>query len=125
MNDAKVAHRIREKVTEFSGKVSAGLPKTAGRLVREVVYGMQSRGSVRLSEIARSLEEPTRMKKVIERLGRQLNRAELREKVRAYAVLQTSQDPDPCFCHLEVRQGRNCCEIRVARGERGDHRTGI
>ena len=82
MNDAKVAHRIREKVTEFSGKVSAGLPKTAGRLVREVVYGMQSRGSVRLSEIARSLEEPTRMKKVIERLGRQLNRAELREKVR-------------------------------------------
>ena len=65
MDDAKVAHRIRGKVTEFSGKVSQGLPKTARRLVREVVYGIQSRGSVRLSEIARSLEEKTAMKMAI------------------------------------------------------------
>jgi hypothetical protein len=81
MDDAKVAHRIRGKVTEFSGKVSQGLPKTARRLVREVVYGIQSRGSVRLSEIARSLEEKTAMKKIIERLSRQLKRPGLREQV--------------------------------------------
>ena len=81
MDDAKVAHRIREKVVEFSGKVSQGLPQTARRLVREVLYGMQSRGSVRLSEIARSLEEQTSMKKIIERLSRQLNRPGLREQV--------------------------------------------
>jgi hypothetical protein len=81
MNDAKVAHRIREKVAEFSGKVSLGLPRTARRLVREVLYGMQSRGSVRLSEIARSLEEETAIKKIIERLSRQLNRPGLREQI--------------------------------------------
>jgi hypothetical protein len=81
MNHAKIAHRIREKMAEFSGKVSEGLPQTARRLVREVVYGMQSRGSVRLSEIARSLEEQTAMKKVIERLSRQMNRPGLREQV--------------------------------------------
>ncbi len=34
MDDAKVAHRIRGKVEEFSGKVSRGLPKPACRLVR-------------------------------------------------------------------------------------------
>lgn len=81
MDHAKIAHRIREKVAEFSGKVSAGLPKTGRRMVREVLYGMQSRGSVRLSEIARSLEERTRMKKIIERLSRQLKRPGVRELV--------------------------------------------
>ena len=42
-----------------------GLPKTAARLVREVIYGVQCRGSVRLSEIARALEEKIRLKKVM------------------------------------------------------------
>lgn len=82
MHHAKVAHRIRAQITEFSGKLTRGLPKTAGRLVREVVYGIQSRGSVRLSEIARSLEESTSLKKIIDRLSRQLQRTGLREPVR-------------------------------------------
>lgn len=82
MDDAKIAWKIREKIHQFSGKLSAGLPKTAQRLVREVVFGVQSRGSVRLSEIARALEENTSLKKIIERLGRQLQRAGLRQLVR-------------------------------------------
>lgn len=82
MNDAKVAWKIREKIDEFSGKLSLGLPKTGQRLVREVLYGVQCRASVRLSEIARALEESTSMKKIIERLSRQLKRAGLREEVR-------------------------------------------
>ncbi len=82
MDDAKIAWKIREKIQQFSGKLSAHLPKTAQRLVREVVFGVQSRGSVRLSEIARSLEENTSLKKIIERLGRQLQRAGLRHRVR-------------------------------------------
>ena len=59
-----------------------GLPKTAARLVREVIYGVQTRGSVRLSEIARALEEKIRLKKVMARLSRQLNRQGLRAPVR-------------------------------------------
>ena len=82
MHHAKIAQRIRAKIAEFSGEVTRGLPKTAGRFVREVVYGIQSRGSVRLSEIARSLEESTSVKKIIDRLSRQLSRAGLREQVR-------------------------------------------
>ena len=82
MDDARIAWKIREKIHQFSGKLSADLPKTAQRLVREVVFGVQSRGSVRLSEIARSLEENISIKKIIERLGRQLQRGGLREQVR-------------------------------------------
>lgn len=82
MDDAKVAWRIREQMQVFSGKVCVGLPKVAQRLVREVLYGVQARGSVRLSEIARALGEATAMKKVIERLGRGLERRGLRHQVR-------------------------------------------
>ena len=50
--------------------------------MREVIYGVQSRASVRLSEIARALEEGIGLKNVVERLGRQLNRKDLRVRVR-------------------------------------------
>ncbi len=82
MHSGKVAVKIRAQIRQFSGEVSVGLPKTAARLVREVIYGVQSRASVRLSEIARALEEEIRLKKVVERLSRQLNRKGLRVRVR-------------------------------------------
>lgn len=82
MQDAQVAAKLQGQMAAFSGKVSAGLPKVARRLVREVIFGIQSRGSVRLSEIGRALDEPTALKKVIERLGRGLERSGLRQRVR-------------------------------------------
>ena len=82
MHSVKVAAQIRAQIRRFSGEVSVGLPKTAARLVWEVIYGVQSRASVRLSEIARALEEGIRLKKVVERLSRQLNRKGLRQRVR-------------------------------------------
>ena len=57
MHSAKVAAKIRAQIRQFSGEVPMGLPKTAARLVREVICGAQSRASVRLNEIARALEE--------------------------------------------------------------------
>jgi len=82
MDDARIAWKIREQMAVFSGNVSQGLPKVSQRLVREVLYGMQARGSVLLSEIGRSLGEATSLKKIIERLGRQLERRGLRQQVR-------------------------------------------
>ena len=72
MRSAKVAAQIRAQIRQLSGEISVGLPETAARLIREVIYGVQSRASVRLSEIARSLEEGIGLKKVVERLSRQL-----------------------------------------------------
>ena len=90
MRSAKVAGQIRAQIRRFSGEVSVGLPKTAARLVREVIYGVQSRASVRLSEIARALEEGIRLKKVVERLSRQLNRKGLRQRVRRNLLKQAA-----------------------------------
>ena len=63
----------------FRGISRAACPRSRRRLVREVLYGVQARGSVRLSEIGRALGERTTLKKVIERLDRQLGRPGLRE----------------------------------------------
>lgn len=73
---------MQGQILRFSGKLSAGLLKVARRAVREILYGMQARGSVRLAEIGRALEEETALKKVIERLGRQLGWTEIRPQVR-------------------------------------------
>jgi hypothetical protein len=83
MHPARLATKIQGQIERFSGKVSRGLTKPSARMVGEVLVGMQARGSVRLSEIGRALGEPTALKKVIERLGRHLERAEVRERVQA------------------------------------------
>jgi hypothetical protein len=74
MNSSRVAFRLREQIDYFSGELSKGLPKTAQRFVREMIYGIQARQSVMLTEVARALEEPIRLKKSHDRLSRQLSR---------------------------------------------------
>lgn len=81
MNGSRVALRLREQISHFSGELSRGLPKTAQRFVGEMLYGIQARQSVLLTEVARSLEEPIPIKKSHERLSRQLSRKGLAEKV--------------------------------------------
>ena len=71
MNIAKIAQKIQEQM-QFSRKLSCGLPKVAGRFIGEALYGIQSRGSVRLNEIARSLDEGIALHKTITRLSNQL-----------------------------------------------------
>jgi len=51
MNSATVANRLRDQIARFSGILSEGLPKKARKFVREMVYGIQARESVRLTEI--------------------------------------------------------------------------
>jgi hypothetical protein len=81
MNIAKVARKIQGQIHQFSGKLSRRLPKVARRFIEEMIYGIQTRGSVRLSEIARSLNEGIPLKKTINRLSQQLKRPGLLEDV--------------------------------------------
>ena len=50
----QMSHKLREHIHHFSGKLCSGMGKVTGRFVEEMVYGIQARGSVRLSEVARS-----------------------------------------------------------------------
>jgi len=81
MYNNKTAERLREKISRFSGVVSSDLCKTARKFVSDVLYGIQAKQTVILSQIGRSLCEPASIKKVEERLSRQLFRAGLAESV--------------------------------------------
>lgn len=81
MDYSRMAKKLRDKIAGFSGELSAELPKVAGRFIAEMVYGIQASQSVVLTKIARLLEETITVKKVEERLSRQLLRAGLGEKV--------------------------------------------
>jgi hypothetical protein len=74
MHYAKTAQKLREQILRFSGELSAGLPKPARRFIAEMVYGIQARQSVRLTEIGRALEERIPLRKTQYRLCRQLQR---------------------------------------------------
>ena len=74
MHYARTAYKLREQIARFSGVLSSGLPKTARRFVLEMIYGIQARQSVRLTEIGRALEEKIALRKTEYRLCRQLER---------------------------------------------------
>ncbi len=77
----RTAAKMRAHLDDFSGRLSAGLSKPARRFVSEALYGIAARGSVRLSEIGRALEETVSLAKTETRLSRNLGREELRGHV--------------------------------------------
>jgi len=77
----QMSYKLRENIHYFSGKLCIGMGKVLQRFVEEMVYGIQAQGSVRLSDVARALDEKKSLKKVIERLSRNLSREGLAEKI--------------------------------------------
>jgi hypothetical protein len=88
MNRSQVAGKLKGQICEFSGKLCEGLPKVVGRFVGEAVYGILSKQSVRVSEVARSLNEPIRLIKTENRLCRELGRMELGERITEKVIEQ-------------------------------------
>lgn len=86
MHSARIAGKLKERLVEFSGKVSVGLPKVARRFVRETLFGICARQSVRLSEICRSLDEEIPEIKTENRLSSQLYREGLGASVRSQVL---------------------------------------
>ena len=78
---ARTAQKLREQMVQFSGELSTGLPKVARRFVAEMIFGIQARGSVRLTEVGRALGERVSLKKTEERLSRQLGRQRLEREI--------------------------------------------
>ena len=81
MNITRIAGRLRDKLSDFSGILSQGFGKVEQRFIHEVIYGVQTRQSVRVSEIARSLNENIPLKKTMERLSTRLARKGLAAEV--------------------------------------------
>jgi hypothetical protein len=72
MNFSRVAHDLRDRLHDFSGRITGSLSKPKQRFVEEMLYGISASRDVKLSNIGRSLEEETSLKKTEERLSRHL-----------------------------------------------------
>jgi len=81
MNFSHLANKLRSKIAKFSGILSIELDKTAGRFIKEAVYGIIASQSVMLTEIGRQLESKVKLKKIEERFSRQLNKPQIWESV--------------------------------------------
>lgn len=84
MNLSQIASRLREQMREFLGKLP--LPKPTRRFVLEAVYGIQTRQSVHLSEIARALNESIPLIKTVGRLSRQAARKNLARDLMRFVI---------------------------------------
>lgn len=64
--------RFKAQANKFSGILSKGLGKTTSRLIKELIYGIQASKDVKISNVARSLQEDIKLIKTEERLCRNL-----------------------------------------------------
>ena len=72
MNHSATAFKAREQLKNFLGELSPRFSKPLGKFVGDMVYGIQASQDVKLSRIARALDEPISMKKLEDRLSRML-----------------------------------------------------
>ncbi len=79
----QIGKKLRVQIHRFSGELSKGLGKVASRLVEEMIFGISSRGSVRLTEIGRALEENIPLHATHKRLSRNLADEDIEEEISA------------------------------------------
>jgi len=95
-----LAYEMKRGIINFSEKICAGLSNVKFKFVSCMLYGLLRNQSVKLSEIARGLEEGITLKKTIERLSRNLTKFDKRDELtKNYTnIVKGSVDNDTIFC---------------------------
>src|SRR5712692_9332136 len=81
MNDTKVRSRLKAQLTKFCSELCVGLSKPLAGFVSEMLFGIQSSQDVKLSNIARSLQEEISLIRTEKRLSRNLKSAKLEKEL--------------------------------------------
>lgn len=71
-NYTKIINQMKEKIVNFSKKISEDLSLPNRKFILNMIYGLICSSSSYLSEIARSLKEDITLKKAVERLSNNL-----------------------------------------------------
>ncbi len=79
--NSKLAGKIKWQIARFSGRLSEGLTKPLRRFIDDMVYGIQASRDVKLSNIARALQEEIKLVKTEDRLSRNLATMDLTEEL--------------------------------------------
>ena len=81
MNYSGLVGKLREQIHGFSGKLSTQFSVPKQRFIEQMVYGICAREDVKLSQIARSLEEDVALIMTEKRLSRNLDTEGMDEKL--------------------------------------------
>lgn len=91
MNIPQLTARLLDQMTSFLGNLFRSVPrKTARRFCQESLYGIVTRQSLHLTEIARSLEETISLGKTENRLSRQAAREDLHEQIHDFVIRESA-----------------------------------
>jgi len=82
MQDNKIRSRLKAQLTKFVEQLSEGLSKPQQKFVGEMLFGIQASQDVKLSHVARSLEEAIPLIKTEDRLSRNLKAKALETHLR-------------------------------------------
>ncbi len=80
MHDSKVCSRLKAQLTKFCA-LCVGLSKPLAGFVSQMLFGIQSSQDVKLSNIARSLQESIALIRTEKRLSRNLKSADLEKEL--------------------------------------------
>jgi len=80
-NDTKLSRKIKAQISRFAGRLSEGFTRPRRRFVTEMIYGIQASKDVKLSNIARALNESIALIKTENRLSRQLASEDLTHEI--------------------------------------------
>jgi len=81
VNATQTAFKVREQIDSFMGIVFPHFSKPICKFLHQMVFGIQSAKDIKLSQIARSLDEPVSLKKTEERLSRNIQTEGLDEQL--------------------------------------------
>jgi hypothetical protein len=76
-NNSKIAGKIKAQITHFAHEISWGFKKPLKKFVVQMLYGIQASKDVKLSNIARSLNEQIPLIKTEGRLSRNIGKDDL------------------------------------------------
>lgn len=82
--DSKLRHKIKRQITRFASRLTQGWGKVVSRFVREMIYGIQACRDIKVSNVARALNEDIRLIKTENRLCRNLAARDLTGSINNY-----------------------------------------
>jgi len=81
VQDSRVRSRLKAQLTKFSLQLCAGLSRPLAKFVSQMLFGIQSSQDVKLSNIARALQEDITLIRTEKRLSRNLKSTELEKEL--------------------------------------------
>jgi hypothetical protein len=90
-HNSKIAGKIKGQITRFAHKISGGYKKPLRKWMVQMLYGIQASKDVKLSNIARSLNEEILLIKTETRLSRNLGRMDLTESINGKLIAEGSK----------------------------------